>query len=92
MLWSALIAGLAGLGLALPPIRPGCRLIRIWRRSAALPTRTPLSVWSTGWAWNAVHVLATGFCTSRDWEFWSVDGQLVGTVFAGIVGYAVMLF
>jgi disulfide bond formation protein DsbB len=92
-LWCALIAALALGGTAVaayqtwmqafPHLAPGCSLTD--------PNLIERFVDLLGTNWPSLF-LATGFCTSRDWEFlglsmanWSV------LVFAGIVGYALLL-
>ncbi len=45
-----------------------------------------------GMQWPSLF-LATGFCTSRDWEFLALSmANWSLLVFAGIVGYAALLF
>jgi disulfide bond formation protein DsbB len=94
LLWSALTVGLAGLGFgvaayqtwmqAYPHLAPEC--------SFTDPNAIEQLVDWLGMQMPSLF-LATGFCTSRDWEFlgmsmanWSV------VVFAGIVVYAALLF
>ena len=93
LLWSALIAGLGlgGFGVAayqtwmqaFPHLAPEC--------SFTDPNAIERLVDWLGMQWPSLF-LATGFCTSREWEFlglsmanWSV------LIFAGIVGYVVVL-
>lgn len=93
MLWCILVSGMAALGFgvasyqtwmqAFPDLAPECGF-----NDPSLIER--LVDWLGMQAPSLF--LATGFCTSRDWEFlgmsmanWSV------VVFAGIVGYAVLL-
>ena len=56
------------------------------------PTLTEQLVNWLGMQWPALF-LATGFCTSREWEFLSLSmANWSLLIFAGIVGYAVLLF
>jgi disulfide bond formation protein DsbB len=94
MLWAALAGGLGVFGLgvaayqtwmqAFPNLAPEC--------SFTDPNAIERLVDWLGMEWPSMF-LATGFCTSRDWEFlglsmanWSV------VMFAGIVVYSVLLF
>lgn len=94
LLWSALTVGLAGLGF-------GVAAYQTWMQ--AYPNLAPECSFTDPNAieslvdWLGMQMpslfLATGFCTSRDWEFlglsmanWSV------VIFAGIVVYAALLF
>jgi len=94
LLWSALIAALAAGGVAVagyqtwmqafPHLAPECGYNE--------PNLIERLVDWLGMQWPSLF-LATGFCTSREWEFiglsmanWSL------LVFAGIIGYAALLF
>nr|Q47BA6.1 RecName: Full=Disulfide bond formation protein B; AltName: Full=Disulfide oxidoreductase [Dechloromonas aromatica RCB] len=94
LLWSTLAAGLGVLGFgvaayqtwmqAFPDLAPECGFTD--------PNAIERLVDWLGMEWPSMF-LATGFCTSRDWELlglsmanWSV------LIFAGIVAYAVLLF
>lgn len=94
LLWSALAVGLAGLGLgvaayqtwmqAYPHLAPEC--------SFTDPNAIESLVDWLGMQMPSLF-LATGFCTSRDWEFLGMSmANWSAVVFAGIVGYAVLLF
>lgn len=94
LLWSALTVGLAGLGLgvaayqtwmqAYPHLAPEC--------SFTDPNAIESLVDWLGMQMPSLF-LATGFCTSRDWEFLGMSmANWSAVVFAGIVGYAILLF
>lgn len=94
MLWSALIAclGLLGLGVAthqtwmqaFPELATECGLTD--------PTLIERLVDWLGMEWPSMF-LATGFCTSRDWEMFGLSMANWSVLFfAGIVAYAVLLF
>ncbi|MBL8405914.1 MAG: disulfide bond formation protein B [Dechloromonas sp.] len=94
LLWSALAVGLAGLGLgvaayqtwmqAYPHLAPEC--------SFTDPNAIESLVDWLGMQMPSLF-LATGFCTSRDWEFLGMSmANWSAVVFAGIVGYAILLF
>ncbi len=94
LLWSALIAGLAGLGFgvaayqtwmqAYPHLAPEC--------SFTDPNAIERLVDWLGMQMPSLF-LATGFCTSREWEFLGLSMANWSTLFfAGIAGYAILLF
>ena len=94
LLWSALTTALAGLGF-------GVAAYQTWMQ--AYPHLAPECSFTDPNAieqlvdWLGMQVpslfLATGFCTSRDWEFLGMSmANWSAIVFAGIVVYAVVLF
>ncbi len=93
-LWSVLIGGLAGLGFgvaayqtwmqAYPHLAPECSLTD--------PNAIERLVDWLGMQLPSLF-LATGFCTSREWEFLGMSmANWSALFFAGIVGYAILLF
>ncbi len=94
MLWAALAGGFGLLGFgvaayqtwmqAYPELAPEC--------SFTDPNLIERLVDWLGMAWPSMF-LATGFCTSRDWEFLGMSmANWSALVFAGIVAYAAWLF
>jgi len=94
LLWSVLIAALASGGVAVAGYQTWMQAFPHLANECSYsdPNAIERLVDWLGMEWPSLF-LATGFCTSRDWEFlglsmanWSL------LVFAGIVGYAAMLF
>jgi len=94
LLWSALIAALASGGVAVAGYQTWMQAFPHLATECSYsdPNAIERLVDWLGMEWPSLF-LATGFCTSRDWEFlglsmanWSL------LVFAGIVGYAALLF
>ena len=94
LLWSALIAALASGGVAVAGYQTWMQAFPLLATECGYsdPNAIERLVDWLGMQWPSLF-LATGFCTSRDWEFlglsmanWSL------LVFAGIVGYAALLF
>lgn len=94
LLWSALIAALAAGGVAVAGYQTWMQAFPHLATECGYsdPNLIERLVDWLGMQWPSLF-LATGFCTSREWEFlglsmanWSV------LVFAGIVVYAVLLF
>jgi disulfide bond formation protein DsbB len=94
MAWAALAGGLGLLGFgvagyqtwmqAFPHLAPEC--------SFTNPNAIERLVDWLGMAWPSMF-LATGFCTSRDWEMFGLSmANWSFVVFAGIVVYAALLF
>ena len=94
MLWAALAGGLGVFGLgvaayqtwmqAFPNLAPEC--------SFTDPNAIERLVDWLGMEWPSMF-LATGFCTSRDWEFLGLSmANWAVVMFAGIVVYSVLLF
>jgi protein dithiol:quinone oxidoreductase len=93
-LWSALIGALAAGGLAVAGYQTWMQAFPHLATECGYsdPNAIERLVDWLGMEWPSLF-LATGFCTSRDWEFlglsmanWSV------LFFAGIIGYAALLF
>lgn len=93
LLWSALIAALASGGVAVAGYQTWMQAFPLLATECGYsdPNLIERLVDWLGMQWPDLF-LATGFCTSREWEFlglsmanWSL------LVFAGIVGYAVLL-
>lgn len=93
-LWSLLIAVLAGGGVAVAGYQTWMQAFPYLASECSYtdPNAIERLVDWLGMQWPSLF-LATGFCTSREWEFiglsmanWSL------LIFAGIVGYAVLLF
>jgi len=94
LLWSVLIAALASGGVAVAGYQTWMQAFPHLANECSYsdPNAIERLVDWLGMEWPSLF-LATGFCTSRDWEFlglsmanWSL------LVFAGIVGYAALLF
>jgi len=94
LLWSALIAALAAGGVAVAGYQTWMQAFPHLATECGYsdPNLIERLVDWLGMQWPSLF-LATGFCTSREWEFiglsmanWSL------LVFAGIVGYAALLF
>jgi disulfide bond formation protein DsbB len=94
LLWSVLIAALASGGVAVAGYQTWMQAFPHLATECSYsdPNAIERLVDWLGMEWPSLF-LATGFCTSRDWEFlglsmanWSL------LVFAGIVGYAALLF
>ena len=94
LLWAALAGGLAMLGAgvavyqtwmqAFPHLAPEC--------SFTNPNLIERLVDWLGMAWPSMF-LATGFCTTRDWEMFGLSmANWSVLVFTGIVVYAALLF
>ncbi|MBL8428554.1 MAG: disulfide bond formation protein B [Dechloromonas sp.] len=94
MIWAALAGCLAALGVgvaayqtwmqAFPHLAPEC--------SFTDPNAIERLVDWLGTEWPSVF-LATGFCSSRDWELFGLSmANWSVLLFAGIVGYAALLF
>lgn len=93
-LWSLLIAVLAGGGVAVAGYQTWMQAFPNLASECSYtdPNAIERLVDWLGMQWPSLF-LATGFCTSREWEFiglsmanWSL------LIFSGIVGYAVLLF
>ncbi|HSN63213.1 MAG: disulfide bond formation protein B [Azonexus sp.] len=93
LLWSAMIAALAAGGVAVAGYQTWMQAFPLLATECGYsdPNLIERLVDWLGMQWPDLF-LATGFCTSREWEFlglsmanWSL------LVFAGIVGYAVLL-
>ncbi len=93
-LWSAMIAALAAGGVAVAGYQTWMQAFPHLATECGYsdPNLIERLVDWLGMQWPSLF-LATGFCTSREWEFlglsmanWSL------LVFAGIVGYAALLF
>jgi disulfide bond formation protein DsbB len=93
-LWSLLIALLAGGGVAVAGYQTWMQAFPYLASECSYtdPNAIERLVDWLGMQWPSLF-LATGFCTSRDWEFiglsmanWSL------LIFAGILGYALLLF
>ena len=93
LLWSAMIAALAAGGVAVAGYQSWMQAFPLLATECGYsdPNLIERLVNWLGMQWPDLF-LATGFCTSREWEFlglsmanWSL------LVFAGIVGYAVLL-
>ena len=93
LLWSAMIAALAAGGVAVAGYQTWMQAFPLLATECGYsdPNLIERLVNWLGMQWPDLF-LATGFCTSREWEFlglsmanWSL------LVFAGIVGYAVLL-
>lgn len=94
LLWSALVAALASGGVAVAGYQTWMQAFPHLATECSYsdPNAIERLVDWLGMKWPSLF-LATGFCTSREWEFlglsmanWSL------LVFAGIVGYAALLF
>ena len=94
LLWSALIAALAAGGVAVAGYQTWMQAFPHLATECGYndPNLIERLVDWLGMQWPSLF-LATGFCTSREWEFiglsmanWSL------LVFAGIIGYAALLF
>lgn len=94
LLWSALIAALAAGGVAVAGYQTWMQAFPYLATECGYndPNLIERLVDWLGMQWPSLF-LATGFCTSREWEFiglsmanWSL------LVFAGIIGYAALLF
>ena len=94
LLWSALIAALASGGVAVAGYQTWMQAFPLLATECGYSDSNAIErlVDWLGMQWPSLF-LATGFCTSREWEFlglsmanWSL------LVFAGIVGYAALLF
>jgi len=94
LLWSVLIAALASGGVAVAGYQTWMQAFPHLANECSYsdPNAIERLVDWLGMQWPSLF-LATGFCTSREWEFlglsmanWSL------LVFAGIVGYAALLF
>ena len=94
LLWSALIAALAAGGVAVAGYQTWMQAFPHLATECGYsdPNLIERLVDWLGMQWPSLF-LATGFCTSREWEFLGLsmaNSSLL--VFAGIVGYAALLF
>jgi len=94
LLWSALIAALAAGGVAVAGYQTWMQAFPLLATECGYsdPNAIERLVDWLGMQWPALF-LATGFCTSREWEFLALSmANWSLLVFAGIVGYSVLLF
>ena len=94
LLWSALIAALAVGGVAVAGYQTWMQAFPLLATECGYsdPNAIERLVDWLGMQWPALF-LATGFCTSREWEFLALSmANWSLLIFAGIVGYAVLLF
>jgi protein dithiol:quinone oxidoreductase len=94
LLWSALIAALASGGVAVAGYQTWMQAFPLLATECGYsdPNLIERLVDWLGMQWPSLF-LATGFCTSRDWEFLALSmANWSLLVFAGIVGYAALLF
>jgi disulfide bond formation protein DsbB len=93
LLWAALIAALAAGGAAVAGYQSWMQAFPHLATECGYsdPTLIERLVDWLGMQWPGLF-LATGFCTSREWEFLGLSmANWSFLVFAGIVGYAVLL-
>ena len=94
LLWSALIAVLASGGVAVAGYQTWMQAFPLLATECSYsdPNAIERLVDWLGMQWPGLF-LATGFCTSREWEFLALSmANWSLLVFAGIVGYAALLF
>ena len=94
LLWSALIAALASGGVAVAGYQTWMQAFPLLATECGYsdPNLIERLVDWLGMQWPSLF-LATGFCTSRDWEFLALSmANWSLLVFAGVVGYAALLF
>jgi disulfide bond formation protein DsbB len=94
LLWSVLIAALASGGVAVAGYQTWMQAFPHLATECSYsdPNAIERLVEWLGMEWPSLF-LATGFCTSRDWEFLALSmANWSLLVFAGIVGYAALLF
>jgi protein dithiol:quinone oxidoreductase len=94
LLWSALIAALAAGGVAVAGYQTWMQAFPLLATECGYsdPNAIERLVDWLGMQWPSLF-LATGFCTSREWEFLALSmANWSLLVFAGIVGYSVLLF
>jgi disulfide bond formation protein DsbB len=94
LLWSALIAALAAGGVAVAGYQTWMQAFPLLATECGYsdPNLIERLVDWLGMQWPGLF-LATGFCTSREWEFLALSmANWSLLVFAGIVGYAALLF
>ena len=94
LLWSALIAALAAGGVAVAGYQTWMQAFPHLATECGYsdPNLIERLVDWLGMQWPSLF-LATGFCTSREWEFFGLSmANWSLLVFAGIVGYAALLF
>ena len=94
LLWSALIAALAAGGVAVAGYQTWMQAFPHLATECGYsdPNLIERLVDWLGKQWPSLF-LATGFCTSREWEFFGLSmANWSLLVFAGIVGYAALLF
>jgi protein dithiol:quinone oxidoreductase len=94
LLWSALIAALAAGDVAVAGYQTWMQAFPLLATECGYsdPNAIERLVDWLGMQWPALF-LATGFCTSREWEFLALSmANWSLLIFAGIVGYAVLLF
>jgi disulfide bond formation protein DsbB len=94
LVWSALIAALASGGVAVAGYQTWMQAFPLLATECGYsdPNLIERLVDWLGMQWPSLF-LATGFCTSRDWEFLALSmANWSLLVFAGIVGYAALLF
>ena len=93
LLWSAMIAALAAGGVAVAGYQSWMQAFPLLATECGYsdPNLIERLVDWLGMQWPDLF-LATGFCTSREWEFLGLSmANWSFLVFAGIVGYAVLL-
>jgi disulfide bond formation protein DsbB len=93
LLWSAMIAALAAGGVAVAGYQTWMQAFPLLATECGYsdPNLIERLVDWLGMQWPDLF-LATGFCTSREWEFLGLSmANWSFLVFAGIVGYAVLL-
>ncbi len=94
LLWSALIAALAAGGVAVAGYQTWMQAFPLLATECGYsdPNAIERLVNWLGMEWPSLF-LATGFCTSREWEFLALSmANWSLLIFAGIVGYAALLF
>jgi protein dithiol:quinone oxidoreductase len=94
LLWSALIAALAAGGVAVAGYQTWMQAFPLLATECGYsdPNAIERLVDWLGMEWPSLF-LATGFCTSREWEFLALSmANWSLLIFAGIVGYAALLF
>lgn len=94
LLWSALIAALAAGGVAVAGYQTWMQAFPLLATECGYsdPNAIERLVHWLGMEWPSLF-LATGFCTSREWEFLALSmANWSLLIFAGIVGYAALLF
>jgi disulfide bond formation protein DsbB len=94
LLWSALIAALAAGGVAVAGYQTWMQAFPLLATECGYsdPNTIERLVDWLGMQWPSLF-LATGFCTSRDWEFLALSmANWSLLIFAGIIGYAALLF
>jgi len=94
LLWSALIAALAAGGVAVAGYQTWMQAFPLLATECGYsdPNAIERLVDWLGMEWPSLF-LATGFCTSREWEFLALSmANWSLLIFAGIIGYAALLF